>query len=106
MTETRKTPFESALDLASKIASDRIALGKDRPAALRAAANFLLRRAADYDRSRDARCAPCDDSELLSRVAWVDARTREFQDWIEGDLESNWYCGSCGQALNDSEVLT
>jgi hypothetical protein len=75
--------------------------------ALRAGASYLLRAAADLERRGDARCRKCQDSDLLSRVARIDARTREFFEWIDADdLKSGapYSCGDCGEDLTEEQV--
>ncbi len=67
--------------------------------ALRSAANYLLRRAADYDPTPPEVCPDCHDSDLVHRIAWIDARTLEFAEWTDpedgSDLDRPYYCGRC-----------
>jgi hypothetical protein len=77
----------------------------DAAAALRSAAAGLLIRAADYDATPPVVCPDCHDSDLVHRLAWVDARTREFAEFIDPsdpdgtDVDYPMYCGRCCRSV-------
>lgn len=95
-----------ALDAARIVARDRYNGGGSLPDALRSAADWLLRRAADLDSVKPAACPACGETDLVRRVAWVDARTREYFGPKNADdlIDEDYYCAACSALWEDGPV--